>query len=150
MCFHNPSTPSRSASPTRSPAPAASSGPINQAGVITDFRGRKISIVATNLPGKYPVLGVQVTKKGNEVSKDGLRLYTAAGKFYENGGSTRDPMDLNLSTYEKMDESELHPTPVRVVDLVYKSGDIVLARKSGVTEGSDLYETLIDDNWEIA
>ncbi len=112
---------------------------INKSGIAVDGRGREIQIVATHLEGEYPVLGVQMTNKGTGVSKDGVRLYTATGKFYSNGRGTVDELDLVRFT-----PKVLAPT---MLTMTYSLNGTELARKE-VVEDSDEHSQLESDGWE--
>jgi hypothetical protein len=110
---------------------------INSRGVAVDGRGREILVVETNLPGKYPVLGIQLLNSGESISKGGVRKYTKSGKYYANG---KDVLDL-VSFEEKDDPMSGLSEPVMVT----------LKSLSGVSAEVELdsedYDDLISLGW---
>jgi hypothetical protein len=118
---------------------------ITQSGLAKDGRGRKVHVVLTNLPGDYPVLGIQLTNKGGKISKGGIRKYTRMGKYYSNGGRTADALDL--SSFEPGASEFSSDEPARDVVLSYSLDGQELARKT-VKEDSDEYDRLTSDGWE--
>jgi hypothetical protein len=121
--------------------------PITQNGTVKDKRGRTVTIIAANLPGKYPVIGIQYRKeKPDEISKGGTRRYTKNGGYYANGGRQGDYLDLDLSTFRASGAAT--PTPPSMVNLVYcNSNDEVVGGPISVAVGSEDYEDMIDNGW---
>lgn len=112
-----------------------------ETGFAKDGQGKTIRIVAADLPGLYPVLGVQLKNDGTGVAKDGVRLYTKGGRVYANG-STDHP--LNLQEYTSA--ASANHTPSRVT-MVYRLDGRELGRTE-VEEGSDAHEELFSNGWE--
>jgi len=116
-------------------------------GIYLDNRNRKISVICTDVPGAYPVIGVQLTKSGKAIAKDGLRAYTADGKIYKNGGRTVDALDLRstkVSDLTVCNDCECEP---ETVTLVFKLNDREVGREE-VEVDSDDYEELTANGWE--
>jgi hypothetical protein len=117
---------------------------IASTGVAKDGRGRVVHIVATNLPGPYSVLGVQLLNSGKGVSKDGRRTYTPAGKFYKNGGRTSDALDL--ISFEAGESEIAGAAASSKVTMVYSLAGEDLASRE-VDRDSDEHEQLTADGW---
>lgn len=120
---------------------------IESTGLATDGRGRAVHIVATNLPGLYPVLGVQLLNSGKGPSKDGVRSYTRSGKFYRNAGSKVDALDL--VSFEAGDSEIAGEAASSRVTLEYCMGGEVLASRE-VERDSEEHDQLSGDGWSEA
>lgn len=116
-------------------------------GIYLDNRNRKISVICTDVPGDYPVIGVQLTKSGKGIAKDGLRAYTAAGKIYKNGGRTVDALDLKPTKVGDLTACAGCEEEVETVTLVFKLNGREVGREE-VEVDSDDYEELTQNGWE--
>lgn len=116
-------------------------------GVYLDRRGREITVTKTDSPGKYPVHGIQYTKKKDGISKGGQRTYTAKGKYYANGGSKADALDLDLARGKIRDLCEYDDEAPRKLTYVFKLNGKVVGTSEAL-EDSDEEQELLDNGWE--